>query len=196
MKPQAILQRLELLERALARLRARTTFGGGGVPPSAHATTHADGAADELPVTALAGFPGGTSDFLRADGTFATPGAAAISGTIGAYLMEDDDEVFIEVPYAGTIVAARIFGFDTAGASMSGDAVVDVWKRDYANYPPTVTQTITASAKPTLSGAIKAEDTTLTGWTLSFSAGDIFVFKREAGATVDTVLVQLTTVRT
>lgn len=39
-----------------------------------HATTHEAGGTDELDVTALGGFPGGTGTFLRADGTFATAG--------------------------------------------------------------------------------------------------------------------------
>lgn len=48
-----------------------TAVGAGGVP--AHAPTHEDGGSDELDLTDLAGFPGGTTDFLRADGVFAAP---------------------------------------------------------------------------------------------------------------------------
>lgn len=53
--------------------------------PPLHAPTHAAGGTDPVAVTALAGFPGGTSDFLRADGTFATPptGSGGGSGTPG-----------------------------------------------------------------------------------------------------------------
>jgi hypothetical protein len=40
-----------------------------------------------------------------------------------------------------------------------------------------VSNTITASAKPTLSSANKATDSTLTGWTTSVTAGDTFGFK-------------------
>ena len=39
----------------------------------AHATRHQSGGADVVTVTALAGYPGGTATFLRADGTFAAP---------------------------------------------------------------------------------------------------------------------------
>ena len=35
--------------------------------------------------------------------------------------------------------------------------------------------TITASAKPTVSAANKATSTTLTGWTTSLSAGDVLI---------------------
>ena len=48
-------------------------------------------------------------------------------------------------------------------ADVSGSIVLDIWKDSFANYPPTVADTITASAKPTLSGAIKSQDGTLTG---------------------------------
>jgi hypothetical protein len=62
-------------------------------------------------------------------------------------------------------------GFTINQATLSGDAagsiVLDVWVDTYANYPPTVADTITASAKPTLSTANKSKDVTLTGWTLA-----------------------------
>lgn len=41
-----------------------------------HGPTHEDGGSDELDITTLGGFPGGTVDFLRADGTFAAPPGA------------------------------------------------------------------------------------------------------------------------
>ena len=41
--------------------------------PTAHAATHESGGSDALDVTTLGGFPGGTTDFLRADGAFAAP---------------------------------------------------------------------------------------------------------------------------
>lgn len=57
----------------------------------------------------------------------------------------------------------------------TGSIVIDVWKDTYANYPPTVADTITASAKPTLSSAQKYQDSTLTGWTTTVTAGDILI---------------------
>ena len=61
-------------------------------------------------------------------------------------------------------------------ADQTGDIVVDIWKDTYANFPPTVADTITASAKPTISSGIKYQDSTLTGWTKTISAGDILRF--------------------
>ena len=48
-------------------------------------------------------------------------------------------------------------------ADQSGSIVVDVWKDTYANYAPTVADSIVTSEKPTLSAAIKNQDTSLNG---------------------------------
>lgn len=79
---------------------------------------------------------------------------------------------FVECPFAGTIVSATIV------AETSGAIVIDVWKDTYANFPPTASpDSITASAKPTITASgTKSQDTTLTGWTTSVAAGDIFAF--------------------
>jgi hypothetical protein len=67
---------------------------------------------------------------------------------------------------AGTIVEARLL------ADQSGSVVVDLWKDTYAAYPPVVGDSITASAKPTISTATKSTDATLTGWTTTCADGD------------------------
>src|SRR3990167_14057 len=72
----------------------------------------------------------------------------------------------VEVPAKCSITAASLF------ADQTGSMVVDIWKDTYANFPPTVADTITASAKPTISSAIKSQDTTLTGWTKALALGD------------------------
>ena len=58
-------------------------------------------------------------------------------------------------------------------ADQSGSIVLDLWKDTYANFPPTVADTITASAKPTITTATKSQDATLTGWTKAWAKGDI-----------------------
>jgi hypothetical protein len=59
--------------------------GGFTVPPTnLHANSHRVGQPDQLDVTNLAGFPGVTDLFLRADGTFAAPaGGGGGTGTPG-----------------------------------------------------------------------------------------------------------------
>lgn len=76
-------------------------------------------------------------------------------------------------------------------ADQSGSIVVDIWKDTYANYPPVVGDSITASAKPTISSAVKSQDSTLTGWTTSISAGDTLRFNVDSATTIQRVTVIL-----
>lgn len=92
----------------------------------------------------------------------------------------------LEIPYAGTISAVRLL------ADQTGSIVIDLWKDTYANYPATVADTITASAKPTISSTNKAQDTTLTGWTTSVSAGDIIRINVDSVATLTRVTLSIT----
>jgi hypothetical protein len=97
---------------------------------------------------------------------------------------------YVECPYAGTIVAATLL------ADQSGSIVIDVWKDTYANYPPDNADSITAAAPPTLSTATKSQDTTLTGWTTSITAGDVLGFNVDSATTVTRVTLILKINRT
>ena len=88
---------------------------------------------------------------------------------------------YITIPYNGTITGWDIFG-DTTGST-----VVDVWKDTFANFPPTVADTIAGSEKPTLSSAIKNQDRNLTTWTTAVTAGDIIGFNVESASVVTRV---------
>ena len=94
------------------------------------------------------------------------------------------------LPWSGTIIGVRML------ADQSGSCVIDIWKDTYANFPPTVADTITAAAKPTISAATKSEDITLTGWTKSFTAGDVLGFNVDSAATITRVTLELTVVIT
>lgn len=96
----------------------------------------------------------------------------------------------LRVPFKCTINSV------TTLADQSGSIVIDIWKDTYANYPPTVADTITASAKPTISSATKAEDTTLTGWTTSVAAEDILRFNVDSCTTITRCVVSLKYTRT
>ena len=76
----------------------------------------------------------------------------------------------------------------TMTADQSGSAQVDIWKDTYANFPPTVADTITASAKPSLTAATKDTSTTLTGWTTAVTAGDILRFYLDSASAVTRLL--------
>lgn len=96
----------------------------------------------------------------------------------------------IRIPFACTINRATML------ADQSGSMVVDIWKDTYANYAPTVADTITAAAKPTIAAATKSEDSTLTGWTTSVTADDILRFNVDSCATITRCVLELRYTRT
>lgn len=99
-------------------------------------------------------------------------------------------KAWCRMPFSGTIVNHDF----TADAS--GSAVLDIWKTTYSTIPATSATKITASAPPTLSSAIKAQDSTLTGWTTSFSAGDYLYFSLTSVTTCKQLLLALQITRT
>jgi hypothetical protein len=113
-----------------------------------------------------------TITFVIDGGGFGSPISTGIKG-------------FIEVPFSCTINSVTLL------ANQSGSIVVDIWKDTYANFPPTVADTITASAKPTLSSAQNSQNTTLTGWTTSITAGDILAFNVDSATIVQHVTLSL-----
>lgn len=76
-------------------------------------------------------------------------------------------------------------------ADQAGSLVLDIWKDSYANYPPLAADSITASAKPTLSGANKAQSSTLTGWTTTINAGDTLRFNADSVNAIGRVAIAL-----
>jgi hypothetical protein len=77
-----------------------------------------------------------------------------------------------EVKRGGTITGWTILSLDDT----SGAITVDVWMDSYANYPPTVADTmVNAGTKPSIAASgTKNTSTTLTSWDTAFSAGDVF----------------------
>ncbi len=86
---------------------------------------------------------------------------------------------YVVCPFAGTIIGVRMLSAD----GTAGSAVIDVWKTAFGETMPTVANTITASAKPTLSSEKSSEDNTLTGWTTSVTANDLFGFNLDSVST-------------
>jgi hypothetical protein len=96
---------------------------------------------------------------------------------------------YMLIPCAGTITKVTLL------ADQSGTIAIDLKKSTYSGFP--TTSSITASAKPTLSSAQKYQDSTLTGWTTSVSAGDVIEFVVDSGTTPAsvtqvTVIVEMT----
>ena len=84
--------------------------------------------------------------------------------------------------------ACTIVGW-TLIADQVGSVVFDVWKANDAL--PTVTNTITASAKPTLSSSQYTHNETLSGWTTSIAAGDVLAYNIDSCSTITQVVLEL-----
>jgi hypothetical protein len=135
------------------------------------------------------GTPSATT-FLRGDGSWATPAGGGGAATIGVTIdgsggvITPGQKGYVQVPYACTINSWRII------ANAAGSIVIDVWKTA-APTIPTVANTITGSALPTLSSQQTAASSTLTGWTTSVAANDIIGFNVNSANTVSWVILQL-----
>lgn len=149
------------LTMATARLLGRTTASTGAIE---EITVGSGLSLSAGSLTATGGAAGQTTG-ITVDGA----GSVITTGVKG----------FNVVPQGGTITSVTLLSTDASATACS--VVFDIWKDTYANYPPVVGDSITASAKPTLSSANKSRDTTLTGWTTSVTAGDIL------GYSVDSV---------
>lgn len=126
----------------------------------------------------------------RAAATLFTTGSITFIIDGGGAAIATGEKGDITIPFACTISEWTLL------ADQSGSIVVDIWKDTYANYPPTVADTITASAKPTISASTKGQSSTLTGWTTSISAGDILAFNVDSASTVQRVTLSLKITRT
>lgn len=117
--------------------------------------------------------------------------ASAVQGTIcihingGGSVITTGVKGDVMIPWGYTITSWDIV------ADQSGSIVIDLWKDTYANYPPTVADTITGSAKPTLSSATKTQSSTLTGWTTTGTRGDYIRWNVDSVSTVTRVVLTL-----
>lgn len=98
----------------------------------------------------------------------------------------------LEVPFACYIDEWTI----TATDGLSGAIVVDVWVDTYANFPPTVADTICASMKPTITATSnKGQNTNPTGWSSGkarlWLKGDHVFFNVDSVATLTRVTLSL-----
>ena len=85
---------------------------------------------------------------------------------------------YFEVPLSMTVTGWTLV------ADQSGSIVVDLWKDVFANFPPTVADTITGTEKPTLSAAQSNQDLALSSWTTAVTRGDILGVNVDSASTV------------
>jgi len=91
----------------------------------------------------------------------------------------------VEVPFNCTILQA------TALADQTGSIQVDIWKDTYANFPPTDADSITGSNPISISSSNKSQDSTLSGWTTTISAGDILRFNVDSCSSIKRCTISL-----
>lgn len=153
----------------LPNIAANSVVVSGGTCTTATCST---------PPTGVA--PGSSGNVLTSNGTTwtsAAPAGASVTRDItwaisgGGSTITTGSKFGLTVDYACTISQWTIVG------DQSGSIVIDVWKLAFnQDNNPTVANTITASAKPTVSSHKGATSSTLTGWTTSVSAGDTLFF--------------------
>jgi hypothetical protein len=96
-------------------------------PPTAHASTHWNGSADALSVLQLAGYPGGTAAFLRADGVFAAP-SGGVPGAHHASHEPGGSDPLANVAWThllNTFTALGVHLFSAAGTGFNSLRVVN-----------------------------------------------------------------------
>jgi hypothetical protein len=89
---------------------------------------------------------------------------------------------YLQWPFAGTVTEATLL------ADQSGSITVDFWKCTYAQFDagathPVSGDNITGGSGMAISSATKNDDTTLSGWSTSFSAGDVLAYDVKVAAT-------------
>lgn len=95
--------------------------------------------------------------------------------------------VYVHFPRAAEIERITLIG---APSGSGGSCVVDIWKS--STFPPVVADSITASAKPTLTtGNYTVEDETLTGWTKTINADEYLAFNLDSNTGFRFVSIQV-----
>jgi len=98
----------------------------------------------------------------------------------------------IEVPFDCYLEMVTMVSVDNT----SGSIIVDMWKDVYANYPPVDADSITSSTPPTITTAVKSQDSTLTTWIRSWTKGDIILFNVDSATSVKLVMLSCQVRRT
>lgn len=160
-----------LAQTAADTFAGRTVTAGQGISVS-----NGDGVAGN-PTIAL------NTNALRGEISFRIDGG-------GSAITTGAKKIYLRVGYDCTITGWELV------ADQSGSISIDIWKDSFANFPPTVADTITAAAKPSLSAAQKNNSSSLTGWTTSVSAGDYLEINVDSASTITLAILTLLVTRT
>lgn len=170
----------QMINNALSTFNAAVSFASGGVTVASGQTFTINSATIVLGASVPAAFV--TALTMNYTIEFVIDAQGSVIGT--------GQKGHIEVPFAGTIKRMTMM------SDQSGSAVVDIWKTNFAGFPPTGGNTITASATPTLSAAQKVQDSTLSGWTTAVAAGDILAYNVNSCSTITRITLSLLILRT
>lgn len=183
------------LDSCTANQILKVNGGGTAWACAADATGAGGGALDDLTDTVITSPSAGEQLTYNGTNWVNTPDTFVVGFSIdgAGSAITTGGKGFIVVPYSGTITKATLLSTDASATA--GSIVIDIWKDIYDNYPPTDADSITASAPPTLSSANKSQDTTLSGWTPTVTAGDILGIYVDSASTVTRVLLQLEVTR-
>lgn len=122
------------------------------------------------------------------------PGITANSGIVviigdGTNVISPGEQGDVEVPFDCEIQTVSL------KADVPGDFVVDIWRSTYAALPAADGDSITGGNEPELTADLTYQDSTLTGWTTTLTAGDWLTYNVDSAATVTRVTVSLVVVR-
>jgi hypothetical protein len=161
--------------------RGKTAYDHSQTSGNPHGTTAAQVGAD--PVGTAAAEVSAHEGEADPHPQYMPDGSRAFGITIdgGGSVITIGQKGFVTIPFKGTITKWDIF------ADQPGDIVIDVWKDTYANFPPTVADSIAGTEKPTLSASQKNQDATLSTWVTAVNAGEIVGFNVDSVATVERV---------
>lgn len=132
-------------------------------------------------------------------------GTASTTATIDLVAIIGDGTNVITTGAAGNWTSQLDFAATivqwTVVAKQSGSVSIDLWRTTYSSFDsgathPVVGDKISASAPITFSTATKAQDSTLTGWTKSLSAGDILAFNVASVTTCTQVVINIKLTKT
>ncbi len=169
----------------------------GSNAPQSHSASHQNGGGDEITVSGLSGLLADDQHVLDAEVISAVKGDASLPVATITFIIDGGGAEIatglhgdLEIPFPCTINRVTMI------ADQSGSIIVDIWKQAYADYPPEDAQSITSSSPPTISGADKSQDSTLSGWTTTTAAGDTLRFNVDSVTSIERVTTSLKVIKT
>jgi hypothetical protein len=105
----------------------------------------------------------------------------------GNSVIAPSDDISVVCKASGTIKSATVLTIGGIGSCQVG-----VWKAPYGSYPPTVANSITGGALPTILSGIKYQDAGLAGWSKAVTAGDVITFHLASSSVFTNIHIELT----